>query len=260
METAAYLTAVVEQTNTFADWVADRDPATPVPTCPKWTLAELVNHVGATQRMVQMLVGERMTEPSAAFAGYAPGPTDSAQWRTWLTDGAAEAKRAFEGVADDTPVWDPSGAEAGVPFWSRRLFGEICVHRADAAAALDLPYDLAPEHAAAAVEDWLDTMTSQGYWENRPDFAEAMRGNGQTLHFHATDAPGEWLARREPDRVALSHTHTRADVAVRGPATELLLVLSRRRSLAAASGLQVHGDQALLDLWIEHMDWVADGG
>lgn len=56
---------------------------------------------------------------------------------------------------------------------------------------------------------WLDTMTSRGYWENRPDFADAMRGDGQTLHFHATDAPGEWLARREPDMVVLERTPTR---------------------------------------------------
>jgi uncharacterized protein (TIGR03083 family) len=240
MDTSAYVKAVVEQTGTFADWVRGKDASTPVPTCPKWTLADLVDHVGATQRVVAMLVGERMTEPSRAFAGYVPGP------------------RAFESVADDTPVWDPSGAAAGVPFWSRRLFGEACVHRADAAAALGVRYELAPEPAVAAVEDWLATMTSRGYWENRPDFADAMRGSGETLHFHATDAPGEWLARREPDMVVLERTHTEADVAVRGPAAELLLVLSRRRPLDATPALELQGDRALLDHWIEHMDWVTD--
>ncbi|TDD14584.1 maleylpyruvate isomerase family mycothiol-dependent enzyme [Kribbella turkmenica] len=257
METSASLNAVVEQTSTFADWVHGKDASAPVPTCPKWTLADLVDHVGSTQRMVAMLVGERMAEPSEAFARYVPGPTDSAQWRTWLTDGAAQAKQAFESVADDTPVWDPSGDSAGVPFWSRRLFGEMCVHRADAAAAVGERYELAPEHAVGAIEDWLDTMTSEGYWQNRPDFAEAMRGAGQALHFHATDAPGEWVARREADRVALEHKHTEADVTVRGPAVELLLVLSRRRPLAASS-LAVTGDRDLLGLWIEHMDWVTD--
>jgi uncharacterized protein (TIGR03083 family) len=258
MDTSAYLTAVVEQTGTFAGWVPGRDPAAPVPTCPNWTLADLVDHVGATQRMVTMLVGGRLTEPGAAFAGYVPAPADPERWSAWLTDGAAEAQQAFASVADDTPVWDPSGAAAGVPFWSRRLFGEVSVHRADAAAALGQSYELAPEAAVAAVEDWLETMTSRGYWENRPDFAAAMRGDGQTLHFHASDAPGEWVARREPDRVALERTHARADVAVRGPATDLLLVLSRRRPLAAAPALEVHGDRALLDLWIDHMNWVAD--
>jgi uncharacterized protein (TIGR03083 family) len=258
MNTTTYLDAVVEQTSTFAEWVQGKDAAAPVPTCPKWTLADLVDHVGATQRMVAMLVGERMTEPSSAFARQASAPTDSAEWGAWLTDGVREAKRAFESVDDDTPVWDPSGAAAGVGFWSRRLFGEACVHRADAAAALDLPYELAPDLAVGATEDWLDTMTSRGYWENRPDFADAMRGDGQTLHFHATDASGEWLARREPDQVVLEHAHAKADVAVRGPATDLLLVLSRRRPLTEAPRLEVHGDRAMFDLWIEHMDWVTD--
>ncbi|MEV4360320.1 maleylpyruvate isomerase family mycothiol-dependent enzyme [Nonomuraea sp. NPDC049625] len=259
MDTPAYVKAVVEQTGTFADWVHGRDAAAPVPTCPKWTLADLVDHVGGTQRMVTMLVGEQMTEPSRAFAGYVPGPADSGQWRAWLNDGAAEARQAFASVADDRPVWDPSGGAAGVPFWSRRLFAEACVHRADAAAALGMPFELAPELAVAAIEDWLDTMASRGYWENRAGFADAMRGGGQTLHFHATDAPGEWVARREPDMVVLERTHTKADVVVRGPAVELLLVISRRRPLDAAPTLELQGDRALLDHWIEHMDWVTDG-
>jgi uncharacterized protein (TIGR03083 family) len=258
MDTSEYVKVVVEQTNTFADWVNGKDAATPVPTCPKWTLADLVNHVGGTQREMAMLVRERMSEPSRAFASYVPGPTDSTQWRAWLTEGATEVKQAFDSVADDTPVWDPYGGAAGVTYWSRRLFGEACVHRADAAAALGTRYELAPDLAVAAIEDWLDNITSRVYWEFRPDFAEAMRGGGQTLHFHATDADGEWLARREPDRVVLEHTHTKADVAVRGPATDLLLVISRRRSLDAATTLDVQGDGTLFDHWIEHMDWVTE--
>jgi uncharacterized protein (TIGR03083 family) len=258
MDTSAYLDAVVEQTDTFAEWVDGKDATTPVPTCPEWTLTDLVDHVGATQRMVAMLVGERLDEPSKAFADYVPAPADSSQWGAWLADGAASAKRAFASATDDTPVWDPSGAAAGVPFWSRRLFGEVSVHRADAASAIGAQYELAPEFAAAAIEDWLDTLTSRGYWENRPDFADAMRGDGQTLHFHTVDAPGEWLARREADGVVLERAHGKADVAVRGPAAELLLVLSRRRPLEEAPALEVQGDQALFAHWIGHMDWVSD--
>jgi len=121
-----------------------------------------------------------------------------------------------------------------------------------------MPYNLAPQSAVIAVEDWLDTMTSPGYWHNKPDFADAMRSNGQTLHFHATDAPGEWLARRQPDRIVLERTHTTADITVRGPADELLLVLSRRRPLTAAPNLELDGDPALLDHWIQHMNWVTN--
>jgi predicted lipid carrier protein YhbT len=146
-----------------------------------------------------------------------------------------------------------------VPYWSLRLFGEACVHRADAAAALGMRYELAPALAVAAIEDWLLNITSRTYWEFRADFADAMRGRGQTLHFHATDAPGEWVARREADMVVLERTHAEADVAVRGPAADLLLVISRRRPLDAVSTLELQGDRALLDHWIEHMDWVTEG-
>lgn len=83
-----------------------------------------------------------------------------------------------------------------------------------------------------------------------------MAGDGQTLHFHTTDADGEWLARREPDQVVLEHTHAKADVAVRGSAAELLLVISRRRPLAEAPALEVHGDRALFEHWIDNMDWI----
>ncbi|GAA1518096.1 maleylpyruvate isomerase family mycothiol-dependent enzyme [Kribbella lupini] len=255
MDTSAYLNTAVAQTHTFAAWVDGQDAAAPVPTCPEWTLADLVDHVGATQRMVAVLVAGQLTDPSEAFAAYVPAPTDSTQWGAWLTGTAAEAKQAFDAAAEDTPVWNPNGGVDGVPYWSRRLFAEACVHRADAAAALGRSYELAPEHAAAAVEDWLDTMTSPTYWKAKPHYAEAMRGDGQTLHFHTTDAPGEWVARRESDQIVLEHAHTKADVAVRGPAADLLLVLSRRRLLVDAPALEIHGDRALFEHWVEQMNW-----
>lgn len=259
MDTSAFMNAVSDQSRIFADWIDGQDPATPVPTCPDWKLADLVDHVGAVQRMVIMLVGEQMVDPTDAFTRQATAPTDPADWPAWLTEGAAEARQAFAGVSDDTPVWDPSGAAAGVPFWSRRLFGEMCVHRADAAVALGRQYELPADQAVVATEDWLDTLTSPGYWEARPEFAQAMRGDGQTLHFHATDAAGDWLARREQDRVALERGEPdSADVVVSGPATDLMLVISRRRPIAEATSLDIKGDAAEFEHFVAHMDWIAD--
>lgn len=258
MDTAARLASVVTQTSTFADWVHGKDPATTVPTCPKWNLAELVSHVGATQRMVTTLVGQRLTDPSAAYENMDLGPSDPAQWRAWLTETAADAAEAFRAVTDSTPVWDPSGGDQGVPFWARRLFGEITVHRADAAGAVGTRYDVAPEHAVEAIDDWLETMTSPGYAAARPEFLNAIRDTSHSLHFHATDTDTGWRVRRKPDMVVLERMHADADATARGPAAELLLVLTRRLRLDDARQLQVLGDRELLDHWIEHMDWVAD--
>lgn len=102
---------------------------------------------------------------------------------------------------------------------------------------------------------WLDTMTSRGYWENRPDFADAMRGDGQTLHFHATDAPGEWLARREPDMVVLERTPTRTSRSAAQPPSYCSCSAGVARWTPLPT-LELQGDRTLLDRWIDHMDWV----
>jgi predicted lipid carrier protein YhbT len=67
-----------------------------------------------------------------------------------------------------------------------------------------------------------------------------------TFHFHATDVSGEWQVEISPGQVEVLRQHAKAPVAVRGPASDLeLLIYNRRR----AEGLEVFGDAALLDAW-----------
>lgn len=64
--------------------------------------------------------------------------------------------------------------------------------------------------------------------------------------------PGEWLIRRGPDAVAWEHGHQKADVALRGPAVDLLLVLLRRIPLDDGR-VEILGDAALLEHWVRHV-------
>ncbi|HYI54144.1 MAG TPA: maleylpyruvate isomerase N-terminal domain-containing protein, partial [Microlunatus sp.] len=68
MSDEALTDSMLEQTSVFASWVRDADPGLPVPSCPDWTLADLVEHVGATQQWVAALTEGRITDPQAAFA------------------------------------------------------------------------------------------------------------------------------------------------------------------------------------------------
>ncbi|HEY2442505.1 MAG TPA: hypothetical protein VGI31_05185, partial [Streptosporangiaceae bacterium] len=81
----------------------------------------------------------------------------------------------------------------------------------------------------------------------------ALRGDGQTLHVHATDdglnGSGEWLVRRTPSGVTVEPGHAKADVALRGPAARLLFVLVRRLPVTDP-GVEVLGNQALLTHWL----------
>jgi hypothetical protein len=113
--------------------------------------------------------------------------------------------------------------------------------------------------AADAITDHLAMMTSPGWAAQRPDSAEALRGGGQTLHLHASDEPslgaaGEWFVERGAEGATWQHRTGTADVTVRGPATSLLLMLTRRRSISAGlgDGLQASGDLDLLTYWVDH--------
>ena len=122
------------------------------------------------------------------------------------------------------------------------------------------PYELAAPLAGVAIDDWLDTISSAGWAANVPGFADAMRGDGQTIAWVADGIDRAWVLRRGDapltltretgDRVATS------DVTVRGPAVDLLHLVSRRRPLAEDTACDVTGDRAELVHLIDNMRWI----
>ena len=132
-------------------------------------------------------------------------------------------------------------------FWARRRAHEAAVHLADAQLAAGLDVDLAPEFAADGVDEWLALIVAA----QAPD----LRGDGRSLHFHATDpglsGAGEWLVTRTPSGVTVTRGHGKADVAVRGPAASLLLILTRRLP-PSDPAIEILGEQELLTHWLQH--------
>ncbi len=55
------------------------------------------------------------------------------------------------------PVWS-WGWEHTAGFWARRMTHELVVHRADATLAARLPYEVAPDIAADAIDEWLEIV------------------------------------------------------------------------------------------------------
>jgi predicted lipid carrier protein YhbT len=113
---------------------------------------------------------------------------------------------------------------------------ETIVHRWDAQTAAGEP----PPFPADLAADGLDEHIG-----NLPWFGTAPRGDGETLHVHCTDADGEWLLTQTPDALVVTREHAKADVALRGPASDLFLVLLGRRLPAT---VDVFGAEAL-DAW-----------
>ena len=236
-------------TETLAGLVDGADLTRTVPTCPDWTLRQLATHVGRAHRWAAEITSTRSAEfipfrqvPDGKF------PDDPALHAPWLRAGAELIIQAVREAGSD-PVWTFAELRPA-SFWARRMAHETLVHRADAEIAAGREVRFEPDMAADAIDEWLGLMSGLGGEEDRrlgalPD--------GAVLHVHATDegldGAGEWLVRREGSEVTVRPGHGQGDVALRGPAGRLLLVLMRRVPPDDPQ-VQVLGDSALLDGWL----------
>ena len=148
--------AIVEHTRRLAESAAAAGPDAAVPTAPKWTVADLVEHVGQTQHWVAEIIERRITDPSQLPMEFAVRPTDPREWPAWLSESAQRVASACSDDALDAPVFNAARDDrSGTRFWLTSMLNEAVVHGFDAANAADRPIDVAPEIAAALISNHL---------------------------------------------------------------------------------------------------------
>ncbi|WP_127355622.1 maleylpyruvate isomerase family mycothiol-dependent enzyme [Actinacidiphila soli] len=254
-----YCAEIVAQTDLLRSRVEGADLTAPVPSCPGWNVGQLLRHLGHGQRWAEATVRTRATRPlpndeARELSGYTD--EDPAVLGPWLTEGAARLAESLRAAGPDARVWTPvlEGKLTSV-FWARRFVYETAIHRADATLALDAEFTLDQEAALDALDEWMELGSLLQHFEVNPAMRKLL-GPGRTLHFHATDtapeAAAEWLIDLTGDTIVWRHAHEKAVVAVRGPLTDLLLLVYRRRP-ARTEGIEVLGDAQLLDFWLERV-------
>ncbi|MGQ0576091.1 MAG: maleylpyruvate isomerase family mycothiol-dependent enzyme [Pseudonocardia sp.] len=234
------------QNAALAVLVRDADPGAPVATCPGWTLRQLATHVGRGDRWAATMVARRsatFVDPREVPDGRPPA--DPAGTAEWLTAGVDQLAAAVAEVGAGTHIWTFTGPQPAA-WWLRRRLHECLVHRADAALALAAPLDAPAAVAADGVSEWLTLLAARPAGED-----PALPGDA-TMHLHATDEPGlgvagEWMVRPAGNAVAWEPGHAKGTVAVRGPAADLLLVLTRR---IGPDRVEVLGDAGVLQTWL----------
>src|SRR5687767_7014823 len=104
----------------------------PVPSCPGWSVADLVEHTGRVHRSVTRRVRNLETErhPAADIA-LPPRP----ELAGWFQSGADALARVLEAAQPDAQVWNWSVTPNLAAFWWRRMAQETAVHRWDGEAA-----------------------------------------------------------------------------------------------------------------------------
>ncbi|MCX5389305.1 maleylpyruvate isomerase family mycothiol-dependent enzyme [Streptomyces sp. NBC_00094] len=249
---AASCAAVAEQTRRFVATVREADPATPVPTCPGWTLADLTRHLGTVHHWAEHLVRTGATTRVHARDLPLDPPADPAAYPGWLAAGAETFVTTLSATDPDTPLWSP-GPEPRAGYYPRHLLFEAVVHLADAEIALDgtaRPIDAGT--AAEGIEHHLATLLYVPWTAER--IAHLDR-DGELLRLTARDTGAVWTLtlggggftwRRGS---AASTARTEPTVSVTGDSGELLLLLHRRYA-ADDPRFARTGDRALLDAWL----------
>jgi hypothetical protein len=102
---------------------------------------------------------------------------------------------------------------------------------------------MAPDVAADGIDEYLEVFVAVTRMLNT---APA----GPPIHLHCTDTEGEWLLELPAGERVLTREHRKGDVALRGAAEDLLLVVWGRKTPEAAS-VDVVGDATVLDRWSE---------
>ncbi|WP_328314469.1 maleylpyruvate isomerase family mycothiol-dependent enzyme [Streptomyces sp. NBC_00442] len=255
-EPAIHCAAVLTETTRFVTAVEGADLATPVPSCPGWTLVDLIRHTGSVQRMFSGLLRGRVQERPLTRDTELDLPTSDHAYPAWLRASSHVAADVFADTTLDAPMW-VWGADPHARFWVRRMLFETLVHRVDAELALGSTPLIDPALAADGVDEFLVNLPFAASFAPRTSH---LRGTGEGIRFRCTDRAGDWLVRLRPDGfgldpipadaagVPLADTAL-ADATVEGAAADLLLFLYGRLDLTTRA-LTSSGDEALLRHWV----------
>lgn len=208
-----------------------------VPSCPDWSMSDLLGHVGRIQRWQADIVARRVQDAEFSFAD---PPSDPAVLVSWVRDATDLMLEVFAAAPPDASLWTFLGP--GTPeFWIRRQAHEVSLHRVDADLAAGVAPQLDGDLAADGIDEFLDVVVQFRVRDH-------MTGTGETVHLHRADGDGEWLVRLTPAGPEVERTHAKGDVAARGSASDLLLAL---RGRIEPSALEVFGDEAVLSRFID---------
>lgn len=238
MEHTSYLSSLARDGAAFADACEAAGLGAAVTSCPAWSVADLLWHLTEVHQFWRTIVGEGRTtwegiEPSAR-------PTDDDLFRVYRA-GFNETLTVL-GAADPAQANWTWSSDHTAGFVVRRMAQETGVHRWDAESAAGASTPIEAELASDGIDEFLTHMLS-----NSVVGAAPLEGS---VHLHCTDVAGEWMVRPTvAGGLNVIREHAKGDTAMRGAASDLLLVLWRRRDLAS---VELIGDSAVAARFVAH--------
>jgi len=214
-----------------------------VPSCPGWTMRDLVVHTANVYKHKYEIVKDLLTEPHRNTPEAPPG--DGEKLVEWFEGWLAKLVDTLDASDPAARAWNWSDGEQVVSFWHRRMAQETGVHRWDAQNTVGDPAPIEPELAADGIDEVLYAFM-EGDRSVAPE---------RSVHIHCTDpgleTGGEWLVTMTVGKAPVSREHAKGDCALRGPASDLLLALWGRIPLES---VELLGDRGAAEALIELLD------
>lgn len=196
-----------------------------VPSCPGWTVVDLVRHLGEVHEFWAHTI--LAANPAAPWEGErAIAPAECAVAVAWMREQTGRLLDVMSSHDLAAPCWTWWGEPLTAGAVRRHQVQEVALHRWDAEGALGVTLEVDREVAADGIPEWIEVRL--------PWMTELPR---PMVQFAASDLAGSWtLPSDEPE--------CEQRVLISGAVSDLLLFLNGRRSL---EGLSVTGDVELLD-------------
>jgi uncharacterized protein (TIGR03083 family) len=218
-----------------------------VPTCPEWTVRELVHHVGYVHRWAAAYVRDCRTtvlSDDEEETAVGPMPPDD-DLVDWFQTGHTALVDLLRTAPPTTSCWHFLPADSPLGFWARRQAHETTIHRADLQGAVG---DIAGVDADLGI-DGIDELL-MGFYGSRGGRLRCE--TPCTLAVEVTDGargegPRSWTVTMAPTGASIARASgAGTDCTLRGSASDLYLALWNRRTTA---DLNVDGDADVLELW-----------
>ncbi|MFJ9178431.1 maleylpyruvate isomerase family mycothiol-dependent enzyme [Streptomyces sp. NPDC102360] len=233
-----------------ADFERLRAAATPAPTaqvpsCPDWTVTDLVRHVGQVyaHKTQAVLAAAPGSEPE-----WPPKGTSDEEPFALMDRAYAELRTALETREPEAPSGTWYAPDQTVGFWIRRMAQETVIHRIDAELAAGGPISPVPDDLAVdGIDELLKVFTAYAVTEWPDFFREPLAASpGRTYEVRAEAEKGAtWRIRTgaEPtftveDGAAANST---TDVTLSGMPEALLRDLWNRAGAAETSHVRITG-------------------
>lgn len=252
------MAVLADESERFLDAVAQADPRAQVPSCPEWTVEDLLWHLTEVHAYwAQILRSGAQTDEDAeaAEAAKPPRPDDRAALGALFRQETAALLGQLAAKRDEDPAWFWLDTAMTVGSTRRMQAHEATMHRVDAELAAGIasaPID--PHLASDGVTHGVQVMW--GWWGTQPGFE--LRPVGGPVDLVATDLhrswrlqPGRWVGvgrsgkvYDEPGVVLTEPTTVEAAATLSGTAEELMRWLWGRGPEPAATGASAALDAA----------------